>query len=49
VFRDEAMLRYSLLLVNVTAHIAATWLLIAGVRPFKRSLQQLEAWNAAQR
>jgi MFS family permease len=47
-FGDENMLRYSLLIVNVTAHVAATALLVAGVRHFKQSLRQLEAWNAGQ-
>ncbi len=46
-FQDESMLRYSLLVVNCVAHLACTVLLAAGARPFQRSLQQRDEWNAS--
>lgn len=46
-FGDESMLRYSLLIVNCVAHLAATILLLAGVRPFQHSLAQRDEWQAA--
>ncbi len=48
-FGDDAALRYSLLLVTVTAHVAAAALLWAGQRPFRDSLKRLDAWHAARR
>lgn len=48
-FRDDAALRYSLLLVSTAAHLAAAVLLFAGLKPFRDSLQRLVAWRAAER
>ena len=46
-FRDEAMLRYSLLIVATIAHLAAAVLLWLGVREFRHSLERRDAWQSA--
>lgn len=47
-FRDEAMIRYSLLIVGVVAHIGSAAFLYAGCKPFAHSLDHLEAHVQAQ-
>lgn len=47
-FRDESMVRYSLLIVGVAAHIGSAAFLYAGTRSFGRSLDHLEAHVQAQ-
>ncbi len=45
-FRDDAALRYSLLLVTTAAHLLAAALLWTGLGPFRDSLRRLELWLA---
>lgn len=47
VFHDDAMLRYSLVIVCVAAQAAAAIVLWFGLRPFLRSLDRLKVWNTA--
>ena len=46
VFRDEAMVRYSLCIVGTACGIVAAILLALGLAPFRRSMQHLEAWES---
>lgn len=48
VFGDDLAVRYSLLLVAVFAHVASAVLLWLGLRPFRDSLDELEAYLAAE-
>jgi len=48
VFHDDNMLRYSIVIVAVTAQAAAALVLYCGLRPFVRSLERLDQWNIAQ-
>jgi MFS family permease len=47
IFKDDHAVRYSLLLVESFAHLAAATLLWAGIKPFLASLDRLKQWNAA--
>lgn len=43
-FGDAGELRYSMAIVACTASLSATFILLAGVKPFKKSLQRAEVW-----
>jgi nitrate/nitrite transporter NarK len=45
-FGDEMMLRYSLVIVGVTAHVLALAALLLGLKPYRRSLEMVEEWSA---
>ncbi|KKK66700.1 hypothetical protein LCGC14_2961440 [marine sediment metagenome] len=45
-FHDEAMLRYSILIVTVVAHISAAILLWLGIKQFRESLRRRDEWEA---
>jgi MFS family permease len=45
VFHDDQMVRYSLLIVCVTAELLAAITMRAGLKPFQRSLDRLNAYN----
>ncbi len=47
IFKDDHAVRYSLLLVESVAHVAAATLLFVGIKPFLASLERLKQWNAA--
>jgi MFS family permease len=47
VFEDDQAVRYSLVSVATLAHLGATTLLWAGLKPFLVSLERLKQWNAA--
>ncbi len=46
VFKDDNAVRYSLLMVNIAAHLISAFLLWAGLRPFRDSLDRLQVWMA---
>ena len=48
VFHDESQLRYSILIVTLAAHVLSGLILWRGIRPFQRSLDQLQEWHATQ-
>ncbi len=45
-FRDEAALRYSIVLVGGATHLIAGIAFLVGLAPYRRSLDRLEEWNA---
>ncbi len=47
-FRDEAMLRYSILIVTTAAHVASAILLWLGIKQFRQSTRRRDAWEAIQ-
>ena len=47
-FRDESMLRYSLLIVATIAHVAAAILLWLGINQFRHSLRRRDEWTKAE-
>ncbi len=47
VFRNDQAVNYSLLIVSTAAHILATLLLWAGLKPFLASLERLKVWTAS--
>ncbi|HMV48411.1 MAG TPA: MFS transporter [Blastocatellia bacterium] len=47
VFRYDQAVNYSLLVVGTTAHVVATVLLWAGLKPFLASLERLKTWTAS--
>lgn len=47
VFEDEQMLRYSILVVSLTAHILAVCLFALGLKPFRESVERLKEWEKA--
>ncbi len=44
VFRNDAAVHYSLLVVGTLTHIGAAALLWAGLKPYRRSLERLKEW-----
>jgi MFS family permease len=44
VFQDDNRVNHSILIVCTIAHVASTLLLWAGLRPYRRSLDRLQAW-----
>ncbi len=46
VFKDESMLRYSILIVGVGCHASAISLFLLGMKPFRESVQHLKDWEA---
>jgi MFS family permease len=46
VFRDKIAVHYSLLIVGAVANTSAAILLWLGIKPYRRSLDYLEAWTA---
>ncbi len=46
-FRDEAMLRYSILIVTTAAHAVSATLLWLGIKQFRQSTQRREEWEAS--
>jgi hypothetical protein len=47
-FRDEAMLRYSILIVTTVAHTVAAILLWLGIKHFRQSTHRRDEWEATQ-
>jgi MFS family permease len=47
-FHDEAMLKYSILIVTIAAHTVATVLLWLGIRQFRHSTRRRDEWEASQ-
>jgi MFS family permease len=47
-FRDEAMLRYSILIVTTAAHALAAILLWLGIKHFRQSTDRRDEWEATQ-
>lgn len=45
-FHDEGMLRYSILIVTVVAHVGAAILLWLGIKQFRESLRRRDQWEA---
>ncbi|HEX2714021.1 MAG TPA: MFS transporter, partial [Candidatus Acidoferrales bacterium] len=45
VFRNDNAVNYSLLVVGTLAHVGAAVLLWAGLKPYRRSLEHLNAWT----
>ena len=48
VFKSDAAVRYSLLVVPGSAHLLAAILLFVALKPFVRSLDRVETWREAQ-
>jgi MFS family permease len=48
IFGDDQAVNYSLLLVNMVAHLIAAVLLWVGIQPFLNSLNRLKDWTASQ-
>jgi hypothetical protein len=46
VFKDESMLRYSILIVGVGCHATAIALFSLGMKPFRESVERLKEWEA---
>ncbi len=46
IFRNDAMVGYSLLVVGTVAHILSAILLWSGMKPYLRSLDYLQEWTA---
>jgi MFS family permease len=46
-FRDEMMVRYSILIVGVGAHVIAVFAFWLGLKPYRESVERLEDWLAA--
>jgi hypothetical protein len=49
VFRDQNAVHYSLLIVGAVANLAAAILLWLGLKPYRGSLDYLEAWTTSER
>ena len=47
-FRDESMLRYSILIVTTAAHVVSAILLWLGIKQFRQSTVRRDAWEALQ-
>lgn len=47
VFKDEMMLRYSLVLVGGVAHVIAIAAFAYGLKPFRESVKRLKEWEKA--
>lgn len=47
IFKDDNAVRYSLLLVAASAHLVASLLLWVGMKHFRKSMDRLEEWTAA--
>lgn len=45
-FRDESMLRYSILIVTTVAHVISGVLLWLGIKQFRESLRRRDEWEA---
>jgi hypothetical protein len=45
IFRNDQAVNYSLLLVNIVAHLLAAALLWLGIKPFLKSLDRLKQWT----
>jgi MFS family permease len=45
-FRDESMLRYSILIVTTAAHVGSAILLWLGIKQFRESLRRRDQWEA---
>jgi MFS family permease len=45
-FRDEMMVRYSILIVGVGAHIIAVFAFWLGLKPYRESVERLKRWLA---
>ena len=45
VFKDESMLRYSILIVGIGCHTVAIFLFLLGMKPFRQSVQYLKEWE----
>ena len=46
-YKDEALLRYSLVTVGVSAHIIAIGVFWLGLKPYRDSVERLKAWERA--
>ena len=46
VFHDDNAVNYSILIVCTIAHVVATLLLWAGLKPYRQSLDRLQVWMA---
>jgi len=45
-FRDEMMVRYSILIVGVGAHVVAVFAFWLGLKPYRESVERLKGWLA---